>query len=376
MLRALPHTQGADRERVLLAVKTVAKEAETNKQYAGCLYELAAELVRYLPSSEQHAAVDRLLEVVESKQLGWVFSAEVVRAVGGFFDREQVARLERYVSGQTHCCIGVKVHAILANSGRFPAEHALKAARACEGMCGDGTDVLALLPLVDARSRAEFLAPELKRFEEPPESWSAHELHLLARIAPYVEEKRRHELLVVAFRRMPELGVEEDHRAGWGELAPPAHYHFVLVRLAPFVSPDLLPSALYSLPREWAPEVRSLVLGHFAASLRPEVRSRSLPTILDALPNAADDLHYVSARLLLAGDLPDAQVLKLFRRFLEVEERPYERAGVSAGLLGVSRGKQRTEIEQSFFRELERVDSSARRAELLATAIESAGSPA
>ena len=369
MLRALPHTQGADRERVLLALKNVAAGAESSGDASACLDEVAAGLIRYLPSSEQRDAVDRILDLVESKQKGWLAKADLLRALAGLLDREQVARVERYAGGQTHCCVAAAMRAILAKSRQFPADQALKMKRACAETCGDD-DVLQILPLVDARTRAEFLAPELKRFDDHPESWSASQLHSLAKLAPYLEEKQRHQLMARAFRWMPELGVENGDRGNWGELGPPAHYQFILERLAPVIAPDLLPSALTALPDEWPPEIRSAVLGNFVASLPPEIRRRSLSTILDALPGPSDSLHFVRARLLLAADLPEDEVRTLFDRFLELEKSPRERAEVSAELLGNSGGKHRAELERSFLRELERIESAPERGRILATAIE------
>jgi hypothetical protein len=370
LVSALPHTQGADRERVMLAVKSIVARAEPNRDSKDCLHHVGAELIPYLPRSEQPAAVDRIVDLVESKEKGWVWKYDLVRAVAGIVDRQQVARLERYASADTHCCIQVVVRAILARSRQFPAGEALRTAKACRKMCGGDADILQVLPLVDMPTRLEFLGPRLKPFDEPPGSWNLGELYTLAAIAPFLEERRRHALLALAFRRMPELGVEPDNGGQWGEISPPGHYFFILEALAPFVTPHLVARALNAVPSEWSPEIRSQILGPFAAALPPEVRRRSLSTILDALPGPDDSLHFVRTRLLLAADLPEDEVRTLFRRFFDLEKNPRERAEVSARLFGVSSGMDRAELERTFLRELESIDSVYDRARTITTALE------
>jgi hypothetical protein len=370
LLKTLSHAQAADRERVLHATMNVAARAASGGDYGGCLRVVDADLVRYLPRSEQHAAADRILDAIETNQHGWVFTADIVRSIAEVLEPHQVARLERYAAAQPRCCPSVIVRSTLAKHRRFSAVEALDTAAACREMCGNDDDVLPVLALVDARARAAFLAPELDKLGRDSDSWTGAELHSLRRIAPYLEKELRHELMKRAFRRMPVLGLEERDDAGWGELPPHAHYGFILNVLAPFVSSDLVPSALYSVPREWSPEIRSIVVASFAAALAPEVRRSALPTILDALPDAADDLHYARARLLVAADLPEREVRRLLDRLLELEASPSERAEVLGSLLGSARGEYRLELERTFLREVDRIETADGRGRVLAGALD------
>lgn len=364
LLSALSHADGADRQRLLGRMNSLVAQADSS-QYSGCLHELAAELIHYLPSAERRAAVDRELRVIEKNDESWVEKALILDELTGELDSEQARRLTQYAEAQTNCCVRLSVQTKLVQGGRFAGAMAAATANSCRECMND--DRLRLLPFVDAPTQGELLQPELQQLDSRPESWRAEQLYALANIAPFLDSARRRELMARAFRRMPQLGVEQ---AGWGELHPAAHYAFILEKLAPFITEELLPEALNAVPPEWPPEQRSAILDALGANLPADVRRRSLSKIVSALPGPTTSLHDVQARLTLAAELSAAEVPELIARFLELDPDPRIGAEVAARLIHVSHAENRAAFVQLFFQELERIEAPHDRGRALAAALE------
>jgi hypothetical protein len=135
------------------------------------------------------------------------------------------------------------------------------------------------------------------------------QVEALALLAPYLEPRRRRELVLGAFRAMPTVYISHPG-AGyeWGDLPPEAHFTFAMMRFAPFVDAGLVDAALGAIPSAWPAESRAYAAVALAGELSAPLRREHARDFLALIPKSRDDAAACRARLALAVELPPDEV--------------------------------------------------------------------
>jgi hypothetical protein len=377
LLAVVRHGGNEERGRVLEALRgSLAKALEGGQPE--CLVTTAAGLVPYLGARERSEMADRIVRLFETGNAGGVSTKEQMGAIAGLLDAGQAGRLAIVARRpNTHCYTRASLLAYLAQSGHIPIADALAATRACrdQGFAIHDSAIVPLLPLVDAAAKDDLLREALQALAASPQSFGARQLHSMVAVVPHIDAGRRHVFLERVFRAMPAM--DAGSREQWGELAPEFHFWFVLTGVGPYVTTDLVPAALTSLPRGWPAETRAHLIGELAAALAPAVRRAQLGAILAAIPGPKRSLGALRARLMIASDLPAGEVEDSLVEYLSLEGDASARIQMTFRVLPVLQSPVRGSVVARARREIEAQPSAYQRGrEAMAALDQLAGLPA
>jgi hypothetical protein len=293
-----------------------------------CLVDIAASLVPLVPDTDKRKLIASLASFSEKGIKGSRLYGTVMPSIAPHLTAEESARFARVARAESaSSCLRTIILAHLADAGRVPPTEAFTAIQASRNNSCLERDELGVLRLADDATLRAVYPQEMALLDEPPARFGYAHVEALARLAPYLDARRRRSLLVAAFRAMPTVYVDDRNGRGhdWGELPPQFHFWGAMIRLAPLVDGGLADTALRAIPRVWSPAERALAAASLAVELPSAVRRAHLRSFLNAIPRT-QTLAACSARLLLAAELSPADAGAALDCVLRQDKEPWHPA--------------------------------------------------
>jgi len=300
-----------------------------------CLVDIAARLVPLVPDTDKRKLIASLASFYEKGIKGWGLYRSVMPSIAPHLTTEESARFARVARAESaSSCLRTIILAHLADAGRVPPAEAFTAIQASRHNGCLERDELGVLRLADDATLRALYPQEMALLDEPPARFGYAHVDALARLAPYLDARRRRSLLVAAFRAMPTVYVDHQNGRGhdWGDLPPQFHFWGAMIRLAPLVDGGLADTALRAIPPVWSPEERAVAAASLAVELPPAIRRANLRSFLNAIPRT-QTAAACTARLLLAAELSPEDARAALECVLRQDKEPWHPAAKIAQAL-------------------------------------------
>jgi hypothetical protein len=334
LVTAIPVASGDVAIRLRERVRSIVAPALVSGQ-PDCLVDLAARLVPLVPDTDKRKLIAALASFHEKGIKGWRLHGAVMPSIASHLTADESARFARVARAEpASSCLRTIILAHLADAGRVPPAEAFTAIQASRDNWCLERDELGVLRLGDDATLRALYPREMALLDEPPARFGYAHVEALARLAPYLDARRRRSLLVAAFRAMPTVYVDHHDGRGhdWGELPPQFHFWAAMTRLAPLVDGGLADTALRAIPPVWSPEERAIAAASLAVELPSAVRRANLRRFLNAIPRT-QTAAACTARLLLAAELSPEDARAALECVLRQDKEPWHPAAKIAQAL-------------------------------------------